>query len=93
MCFLIYFIWAPYRVRPVLAVVPLGVGLGVDGAAAVAAGTGGAQAGVAVAGGEHTPHLTICTTYSEFIMEYLFIDKHLFCSTLPSTVNGQNANI
>ena len=51
-----------YRVRPVLAVVPLGVGLGVDGAAAVAAGTGGAQAGVAVAGGEHTPHLTICTT-------------------------------
>ena len=47
--------------RPVLAVVPLGVGLGVDGAAAVAAG-GGAQAGVAVAGGEHTPHLTICTT-------------------------------
>ena len=77
--------------RPVLAVVPLGVGLGVDGAAAVAAGTGGAQAGVAVAGGEHTPHLTICTTYSEFIiMEYLFIDKHLFCSTLPSTVDGQN---
>ena len=48
--------------RPVLAVVPLGVGLGVDGAAAVAAGTGGAQAGVAVAGGEQTPHLTICTT-------------------------------
>ena len=79
--------------RPVLAVVPLCVCLGVDGAAAVAAGTGGAQAGVAVARGEHTPHLTICTTYSEFIMEYLFIDKHLFCSTLPSTVNGQNDNI
>ena len=47
--------------RPVLWVVPLGVGLGVDGAAAVAAGAGGAQPGVAVAGGEHTPHLTICT--------------------------------
>ena len=65
--------------RPVLWVVPLGVRLSVDGAAAVAAGAGGAQPGVAVAGGEHrehTPHLTICTTgkQSDFIiMEYLFI--------------------
>ena len=62
--------------RPVLWVVPLGVRLGVDGAAAVAAGAGGAQPGVAVAGGEHTPHLTICTT-DFIIMDRLNLVKNI----------------